>query len=319
MNVEAAADASILLPMRGRNPAWACRSGLACRSLKAVWVASAVVFVVALALLAALPSPHPDVRLFSDGWGASSFVDEVCAPDGTPISTGAAVLPKPPVVATFPDRFALALRYLAWGLLLPLLLPSAFAARRWRARSPAFVVVLLYGLAPAYFQWAANPAFVELRQLLAGFWLQHWPMDERQFAWLDALAISLWMLLGAGVGWCIWTLVSRFSRLVGGSGSQAVSGLLPLGLVVLFLGLSEPTVAFLRGEGVALDLLPALRLAALLAGGLLSGAYGLRVVLTSGLPLRQAAMALFAWTFPLALGALHGWAMYFHWVSRYRV
>lgn len=319
MSFEATAGTSSALLMRWRRAASTCRSGLASRALKAVRVISAAMLVVALALLAVLPAPHPDVRLFSDDWGAASFVDEVCSPDGTPVATDAAVLPKPPVAATYSDRFALALRYLAWGLLLPVLFTAAVADPRWRVRAPAFVVVLLYGLVPAYFQWAANPAFVELRQLLAGFWLQHWPMAEGQFVWLDGLAVSLWMLLGAGVGWCVWALVSGFSHIVGTARSQAVAGLLPLGLVVLVLGLSEPTVAYLRGEGVAFHALPAWRMGLLLTGSVVSVAYGLRAVASAVLPWRQVAAALFAWCLPLAFGALHVWAMYFHWASRYRV
>ncbi|WP_148280099.1 hypothetical protein [Rubrivivax gelatinosus] len=295
-------------PAARRDPLW-----------RAAAVASLllVLALTALTALAVLPPPHPEARLFSDGWGAASFVEgEACAPDDPRAAD--VVRPKPPASATPVDRLALALRYLAWGLLLPLLLPLVLASRRVTARWPLATVVLLYGAAPAYFEWSANPAFVRLRQAVAEFWLERWPLQPEQFVLLDAAAAGVWLAAGIAAGAAVAGGVVAVARLADQSRHGVSRALLPLGVVLLVLGLTEASAAFLRGEGAALAMLPTLRAVALVCGAGVSLVLALRVAARAPTAGRRAAAWLIC-VLPVALALAHGWAMYFHWVSRYRV
>lgn len=277
-----------------------------------------------LALLVVLPAPQPEARLFSDGWGASSYVDpNFCL---TPIAeqpSRLALFSQAPAAAQAFDRLTLALRYLVSGLLLPALaLAAVFHPRHSRdvARHPALLIFGLLGLAPAWFQWPLNPAFVGLRQWLAETWLARWPLAESQFVWLDGIALSLWLaggtLLAGGAGFAATGLAAR---LAGIDWRRLAGALVPLAGIVLFLGLTQETALYLRGEGAHLDWLPGLRAALLALAVGWSGALGARrLKLGAGGAASQTA-ALLLWLIPLALAAIHGWAMYFHWTDRYHV
>lgn len=296
----------------------ALRAAAACRSPAGLlWQAGAWLLLALAVVLAVLPSPPPEVRLFSDGWGASSFVEgEVCAPDQAPAASS--VLPKPPLQASATDRLALAARYLAWGLLLPSLLPAALLSHTVRRRHAGATHVFLFGLAPVYFQWGANPGFVSLRQVMAEFWLERWPMEPGQEAWLDAAALGAWMLAGLAVGFVSWRWLAALARRGDVPGERASVVVLPMGVTMLILGLTEPAAAYLRGEGVILTLLPWLRALMLAVALLTCVALAARCMRRApgcgGLGLLPA-----AWMFPVAMGLAHGWAMYFHWADRYRV
>lgn len=153
---------------------------------------------IALAVLSflPLPTPHPEARLFSNGWGTAGATDpNFClAPvGGVP---RLALFDKAPCSAQWSDRLSLATHYLVWGLL-----PPAAALRiafhpQGGARHPALLVFDLLGMDPAYFHWTVNPAFVGLYQWLEEAWFVRWPPGESQFIRLDALALSVWL-----VGW----------------------------------------------------------------------------------------------------------------------
>lgn len=280
-----------------------------------------------LAVLALLPTPHPEVRLFSDGWGASSFVDpDICL---TPIEGKALsesrmpLFPKAPAAAQAFDRLSLALLYLVSGLLLPVFaLVAVFHRLRdplAAAHRPALPVFGLLGLAPAWFQWPLNPAFIDLRQWLAGIWLAHWPLTENQLVWLDGITWFLW--LGGGTllagGACLLT-THLAARLAGLDENRLVSALVPLAGITVFLGLTQTTALYLRGEGVSLDWLPGLRAALLALAVGAAGWMGLRRLAKNGNgSMAHKAAASLLWLVPPALTALHGWAMYFHWTDRY--
>ena len=53
-----------------------------------------------LALLAVLPPAHPEARLFSDGWGATSYVDPAaCVTTGDDRAAAGTLRPKRPAQA----------------------------------------------------------------------------------------------------------------------------------------------------------------------------------------------------------------------------
>lgn len=276
----------------------------------------AFLFAASLILLAFMPSPHGDARLFSDGWGAESFVEgDACSPGE---AAAISLMPRPPVQATAMDRAALSLRYLAWGVLMPMLAATVLASRRVWARRPGVVIALLYGVLPSYFQWAANPAFVALRQALADFWLQRWPMEESQFVWLDLIAVTVWHGAGLVVGLTVWALAAAAAALAGAERLRVARALVPLGITLLMLGLTEALASYLRGEGVALELLPALRATALAVGAAWTAVAGASAMLPAIARMRSYA-AIGLWSLPIALALAHGWWMYFEWTGRYRV
>lgn len=278
-----------------------------------------------LALVAILPAPHSEVRLFSDGWGASSFIDpNFCL---TPVegnaSTGArmALFLKPPTVAHALDRLSLVTQYLAWGLLLPILALAATFHPRGGTRHPGLLIFGLLGSAPAWFQSTLNPAFVGLRQWLAEGWIAHWPLLESQFVWLDGSALFIWLagaaLLGGGA---TFAAVRGAACLAGLDWRRLARDLVPLAGIVLFLGLAQTTALYLRGEGANLDWLPGLRAALLVLAIGWSGWLGAHTIAKAGSgKAANKSVAFLLWLVPLTLAAAHGWVMYFHWTNRYHV
>lgn len=274
-------------------------------------------------LLAVLPAPHPEARLFSDGWGAASFIDpDFCMTPGESQPPRPALLAKAPAVAQWHDRLALLAQYLLWGLLLPLLaLAATFRLGHRRLGTPAALCVSvgLLGLAPAWFQWTLNPAFVSLRQALGTWLVEHRTVGDSLFAWIDGAALLLWLgagalLLGGGSLAAVWA-AARLARL---DWRVLARALMPLAAVTLFLGLTMDTALYLRGEGVALDWLPGLRAAllTLAVGG--AGWLGWRAIakIGAGGTAHKAAAGLL-WLVPPALVALNGWLVFFHWTNRY--
>lgn len=281
---------------------------------------------VALAILSLfLPAPHPEARLFSDGWGATDFIDpNFCM---TPIEgqpPRMALFTQAPAVAQWHDRLALLAQYLFWGLLLPVFaLAALFRLNRRPLGTPAalFVSVGLLGLAPAWFQWTLNPVFVSLRQALGTWLVEHWTVTESLFIWIDGAALLIWLsagtlLLGGATFIAAW-LAAWLVRL---DWRVLAHALLPLAAMTLCLGLTMDTALYLRGEGANLDWLPGLRAALLtLAVG---GAVwlGWRTIGNVGAG-RTAykAVASLLWLVPPALVALNGWLIFFHWTNRYHV
>jgi hypothetical protein len=89
-----------------------------------------VLFYAFLVVLPAfLPHPHPEARLFSGDFGASSFVDgEACALDGTPLPPQ----DKAPYAAQWHERLVLLAQYLFWGVWWPFVILSImFMGRVW--------------------------------------------------------------------------------------------------------------------------------------------------------------------------------------------
>lgn len=281
---------------------------------------------VALAILSLLlPAPHPEARLFSDGWGTTDFIDpNFCM---TPIegqSPRMALFTKAPAVAQWHDRLALLAKYLFWGLLLPVLaLAALFRLSRGPLTTPSALLISfgLLGLAPAWFQWTLNPAFVNLRQALGTWLVEHGTVTESLFVWIDGAALLIWLsagtlLLGGATFIAVW-LAARLVRL---DWRVLAHALLPLAAVTLFLGLTMDTALYLRGEGANLDWLPGLRasLLTLVVGSALW--LGWRTIENVGAGRTASkAVASLLWLVPPALVAIHGWLMFFHWTNRYHV
>ena len=165
---------------------------------------------------------------------------------------------------------------------------SAETANRWDA---LLLIFGLLGVATGAFQWSASPWFVQLKQGLADWLIEHdvyWPLGDGApwwvlthypetndvFTWLDGALILFYigattLIIGGAfmlalrlAGWLLgqrelpWRLAYALTPLAGSS---------------VFLGLSALTVSMLKAERLALPWVPQLRIALLAAGLLWSG------------------------------------------------
>jgi hypothetical protein len=276
-----------------------------------------------LTLLAVLPPAHPEARLFSDGWGATSYVDPAaCVTTGDDRAAAGTLRPKRPAQAQWPDRIALAARYLSWGLLVPVLALAAVCHPRGIRRHATAVVFGLLGAAPAFYQWPLSPLFVSLRQSIAGAVVERFPVTEHGLAWIDGATLLLW-LVGAALilGGSTYAAIRAVAHLTGLQWRSLARQLWPLAAVTVLLGSTMDTALYLRAEGVYGDRAWAAARAALLLLALgATAAAGSRTILAMvTLPVLNRVAATLLWLVPLALVGINGWLVHFHWTSRFHV
>ncbi len=280
---------------------------------------------VLLALTSLLPAPHPEARLLSEGWGSSSFIDpNLCIDASSGQAPRMTLIPRAPAVADWQDRLALLANYALWGLLMPVLaLAALFRIGRqpFGTSSAAFVAVGLLGIAPAWFQWTLNPAFVSLRQALGVWLVERRSPGDNLLPLIDATALLTWLAGGAllcgGATFCATWAAARLVRL---DWRLLAHDLIPLAGVTLLLGLTMDGALYLRGEGANLDWLPGLRASLLTLAAGSSVRLGWRRMQRVGAgETANRVLAGLLWLLPAALVALNGWLMFFHWTSRYHV
>ena len=176
----------------------------------------------------------------------------------------------------------------------------------------------ILGVAIGAFQWTVNPWFVRAKQGAAE-WLVNrdilWPLADSPawwlltsypeandvFTWLDGIAILAYIgSVALVLGGTTLLAVRGAARLAGADWRRLALGLVPLGGIGLFLGLSMMTLSQLRAEGIILPWLPVLR-GALLALGLLWSAWlGLRLLRTAAPSRARLGAAFVVWLAPLA-------------------
>ncbi|HJW03110.1 MAG TPA: 4Fe-4S binding protein [Azospira sp.] len=198
-------------------------------------------------------------------------------------------------------------------------------------------MTLLYGalgIATAAFQWTVSPWFVQMKTAAANWlidrdaflllqdnapwWLlTHYPEVGDVFTWLDGLCILAYILGGGALlGTGLVAGIALAARLTGSPAlpwRRLALGLVPLGGVNVFLGLSMLTITLLKAEGLIMPWVPTAR-SILLALGLGGSAWlGLRLILqaTPSWPRRLAALA--AYGLPLTLIGLNWLLVFFIW------
>jgi polyferredoxin len=198
----------------------------------------------------------------------------------------------------------------------------------------AEAVLLLFGMlgvAMGAFHWTVNPWFVRGKQAAAEWLVAHdifWPLADSPawwlltnhpevgdvFAWLDGVAILVWITgYALGLGGLCWLAVRSAARLAGIDWRRLALGLVPLAGIGLFLGLSMMSATHLRAEGVALGWLHPLR-AVLLALGLLWSAWlGWRLITAGVESTTMRLPAALLWLLPLATVGVNWWLTFFVW------
>jgi hypothetical protein len=196
------------------------------------------------------------------------------------------------------------------------------------------VLLLIFGIlgvAIGAFQWTVNPWFVRGKQAAAEWLVNHdilWPLTDSPawwlltsypeandvFTWLDGIAILAYiggvtLLLGGGV----LLGVRAAARLAGADWRKLALGLVPLGGIGLFLGLSMMTVSQLRAEGIVFSWLPLLRGALLTLGLAWSAGLGWRLIKVGSGDTAARALAGVVWLLPLAAIGSSWFLVFFVW------
>ncbi len=163
----------------------------------------------------------------------------------------------------------------------------------------ALVLYGLLGVAIGAFHWTVSPWFVQLKQFLAmwlidhdvtwplatnapWFVLTHYPDQNDVFSWLDGTLIVGYILATAIVyGTVLLALIALAARVLGPWDRKRLhhltQALIPLAGAGVFLGLSATTVSLLRAEHVALDWVPVVRIAVLTVANAWSAWLGWRI------------------------------------------
>ncbi len=200
---------------------------------------------------------------------------------------------------------------------------SEILAEAVQGVSRAEALMLLFGvigIAAGTFQWSASPWYVAAKQAIGGWLVNHdvlWPLGNHApwwflthypetgdvFTWLDGFLIvsyigAVALLLG---GWAFFCL-SAAAKVLGDRASRwkLAMGLVPLGGIGIFLGLSSLTVGQLKPEGLSFGGLGALR--ATLLGAALAWSGWLTVGIILRQPCQSAVRRFGAWS--LAVSAM---------------
>ena len=149
------------------------------------------------------------------------------------------------------------------------------------------IVFGLLGLAAGAFHWSSSALFVDVKQAVAGWLVDHglvWALEPLAPWWIltnypaqnDVLSlldgavlvgyiVASTAIVGGMVGGCLAAAVRIFGRWSMPRLHHLAQSLIPIAACGVFLGLSSLTVTMLHAEGFALDFVGALR-AFLLAG-----------------------------------------------------
>ncbi len=206
---------------------------------------------------------------------------------------------------------------------------EVLAARPTGTVEAVLLIFGTLGVAVGAFQWSSSPWFVTAKQAAATWLVEHdiyWPLESNApwwllthqeaagdlFSWLDgglilAYIFSVAAVLG-GIVWLGSILAAERARL---DWRRLSLALVPLAGIGLFLGLSMMTAKHLRAEGVALTWLPMARAAMLALACVWSGWLGTQLIVGAGAGRLRTAIALFAWTLPLAAVAA-AWVLVFY-------
>ncbi|NVN88691.1 MAG: 4Fe-4S binding protein [Rhodopseudomonas sp.] len=150
----------------------------------------------------------------------------------------------------------------------------------------------LLGIAAAAFHWSGSAIYVEVKQTLAEWLVDHgvmWPLETVAPWWIltnypdlndvmtlldGAVLLGYILVMAIGAGGAVAACVALSTRLLGRWSSarfhHLVQSLIPLAACGVFLGLSMTTVSLLRNDGIVFSLIGPLRAAMLIGAGVWS-------------------------------------------------
>lgn len=171
------------------------------------------------------------------------------------------------------------------------------AANGW---DTALILYGLLGIAIGAFHWSASPWFVELKQFLAlwlidhdvmwplatnapWFLLTHYPAHNDVFSWLDGtLVVGYIVATGLVYGTALLGLMALGTRMLGAFDRRRLhhltQALIPIAGAGVFLGLSATTLSLLRAEHVPLGWASDVRIAVLSIANVWSAWLAWRIV-----------------------------------------
>ncbi|WP_118185786.1 4Fe-4S binding protein [Paraburkholderia phosphatilytica] len=201
----------------------------------------------------------------------------------------------------------------------------------------ALILYGLLGIAIGAFHWTASPWFIDAKQFLATWLIDHnimWPLDTNApwflfthypeqndvFSWLDGTMV-IGYIVGTGLayGTALLLLMMGATRMLGRFEMRRMhhftQSLIPLAGAGVFLGLSATTLSLLRAEHVPLWWASDVRIAILVASNAWSAWLGWLVArrYPVGIFARAAAMV---WLFAaLAVVDSAWWLMFWGWAA----
>ncbi|CAJ3262964.1 nitrogen fixation protein VnfA [Burkholderia pseudomallei] len=168
----------------------------------------------------------------------------------------------------------------------------ALGDRQASSWDTALILYGLLGIAIGAFHWTVSPWFVQIKQTLAGWLIDHdimWPLDTNApwfifthypehndvFSWLDGSLVIVYIVgTGLAYGTALAVLLAGAAAMLGRFERvrlhHLAQALIPLAGAGVFLGLSATTLSLLRAEHVPLGWAPDVRIAILVGANLWS-------------------------------------------------
>ncbi|BCZ78338.1 4Fe-4S binding domain-containing protein [Paraburkholderia terrae] len=199
----------------------------------------------------------------------------------------------------------------------------------------ALILYGLLGIAIGAFHWTGSPWFIDIKQSLATWLVDHdimWPLDTNApwflfthypeqndvFSWLDGTMIIAYILAtGVVYGTVLLALLAGATRTLGRFDMTRLhhlaQALIPIAGTGVFLGLSATTLSLLKAEHVPLDWASDVRIAILVIANAWSAWLALLVTRRYTARVFQRALSVVWFMAALAVVDSAWWLMFWYW------
>ena len=199
----------------------------------------------------------------------------------------------------------------------------------------ALILYGLLGIAIGAFHWTGSPWFIDVKQSLATWLIDHdimWPIDTNApwflfthypeqndvFSWLDGTMIIAYILAtGAVYGTALLALLAGATRVLGRFDTTRLhhlaQALIPIAGTGVFLGLSATTLSLLKAEHVPLDWASDVRIAILVIANAWSAWLAWLVTRRYSARVFQRGLSMVWFMAALAVVDSAWWLMFWYW------